>query len=177
MENFPQAQQVRCFANTDSHGDPAPGYVCVVVKSSGSDDKDVRWQLCRTIREYLLQRCDCLLAASGRLDVRPSIDMAVNVNITIVPRDPSKLVSTQQEITDTLKYIIEEKWARRGIGDQIRISEMYSEISRIPNVAGISKLLIEGVYYSEGNRFVIPVENDSVHEFITVTNGEHKIRI
>ena len=176
-EKFSLAEQVKCFANTDEQGNTAGGHVCVVVKAAGSGNEDMKWNLCHEIGSYLGERCDCTLSASGRLHVRPSIEMTVNIDLTIGVSDISKAVRTQQSVKERLEHIIDDEWAKREIGKQIRLADIYSEISRIQNVSSVRKMFVEGIYYNEGRQYVIPIEKDTELEFITVVNGEHKVRI
>ena len=177
LSGFADAEQVKCFSDTDAEGREAPGHVCVVVKAVSAGNEGISWELCREIREDLLSRCDACLASSGRLHVRPAIEMTVNTEISLRVEDLSRIVRIKADVLETVEHLITEEWARREIGHQVRIGDFYAAIAQIPGVSGVETIFVEGIYYREGKRHVIPVENDDPIPFVTVTSGEHKIRI
>lgn len=177
LSEYAEAEQVKCLSDTDAEGNNAPGHVCVVVKAASTGNEGISWELAGKIREDLLTRCDCCLAASGRLHVRPAIEMTVNTELSVMVEDVTQYVRIQKDVTETITNLIRTKWAKREIGNQIRIGEIYADIAAIPGVTGLNSVLLEGVFYREGKRNVIAVENDDTIPFVTVVSGEHKVRI
>lgn len=174
---FADAEQVKCFNDTDAEGKTSPGHVCVVVKAISTGNEQISWELARDIKEKLMTSCDCCLAASGRLHVRPAIEMTVNTTVSIEVEDLTQVVRIKKDVQDTIEHLITDVWAKREIGNQVRIEDFYVDISQIPGVSAISSIFVEGIYYREGKKHVIPIENNDTIPFVTVTGGEHKVRI
>lgn len=175
--NFISVSRVKCFSNMDARGNKVPGHICVVIKPETGSNEDTSWELSRNVREFLAKRCDCTLIENNRLQVRPSIEMELNVSLTIAVKDLTRAVRTQQALEKLISDTVDERWAQKDIGEQYSAADLYAGISSIPNVAAVKQLLIEGVYYEDGIRHVIPVQEDTEMPFVTVKNGVHKVRI
>lgn len=176
-ENFSRARHVRCFAGLDENGAERAGHVCVVVTADNRGNEQMGWELCREIESFLARRSSAALVASGRLHVRPSNAMTINISVEVSLTELDRVVRTQQEITAALEGLINERWQQRSIGEQIRLDEIYSAVKAVPNVASIGQMLVEGVFYENGRQYVRPIEAESSFLFATVESGLHTVRI
>lgn len=174
---FPHVKQVRCFAGMDDTGARRPGNVCVVVMGDAPDNDRASWQLCREIQDFLEKDYDCTLAGTGRVHVRPSVNITLNINIQVTLRDFESAAQTQQDVAAALEERIEKVWRTREIGRQIELHELYTAVKTVRNVDSIQRMLVEGVWYEDGAQKVCPMEEGGVHPFATVRSGLHTVRI
>ena len=174
---FERAAHVKCFSNTDQNGAKAPGHVCLVVMGRDFSDERMRYALCREIYEYLAQRCDCNLIASGRLHVVPSTEITVNVHVRVQMRDLDEAAVTQQQLVENIGELIEKTWRSREIGSQIDLLELYQLVKATPNVRVVELVLCEGSYFAQGRRCLCALDEDAVFPFATVRSGLHTVRV
>lgn len=177
LEQFPQAQHVRCFAGRDEKNRKAPGNVTVVVENPEADTGRAALDLCDRIQEYLEARCSCTLKFSGGLHVIPSAVLTVNTQITVEVENPDEAAATQRNLVDRLTELIDRRWRSRGIGDQLRIGQLWQTVRDTPNVRLTRKILVEGVYDEDGATRCVPLEHDKTIPYATVRSGEHLIRV
>lgn len=177
LEQFPQAQHVRCFAGRDEKNRKAPGNVTVVVENAEADTGRAALDLCDRIQEYLEARCSCTLKFSGGLHVIPSAVLTVNTQITVEVENPDEAAATQRNLADRLTELIDRRWRSRGIGDQLRIGQLWQTVRDTPNVRLTRKILVEGVYDEDGATRCVPLEHDKTIPYATVRSGEHLIRV
>lgn len=177
LERFSRVAHVKCFPGLDENGKHQSGHLCLVVMSSDMDGEQVNQELCREIYEFLSRRCDCTMVAAGRLHVRPSTEMTVNISVQVALRDLDLAAQTQQEILQALENLIDRKWRAREIGEQIRINEIYSAVNAISNVSVIHRATVEGTWYEDGKLRMCPIEQDGEFPFATVRSGIHLVRI
>lgn len=177
LEHFGRAVHVKGFPGLDESGRRRSGHLCLVVMSSGLDDDRMNRELCQEIYEFLVRRCDCTLAAGGRLHVRPSVEMTVNISVQVVLGDLDLAAQTQQEILRALSELIDGKWRSREIGRQLRTDEIYSVVKAVPNVRMIGAIFVEGTWYEDGRLRVRPIERDGDFPFAAVRSGAHLVRI
>ena len=175
--NFPHVKQIRCFAGMDDTGARKPGNVCVVVMGDAPDNDRASWQLCREIEEFLAKDYDCTLLGTGRVHVRPSVNITLNVQINVTLKDFENAAQTQQDVAAALEERIEKVWRSREIGRQIELHELYTAVKTVQNVDSIQHLMVEGVWYEDGARKICPIEESTVHPFATVRSGLHTVRI
>lgn len=177
LQNFPQVAHVRCFPDRDASGAYASGHVSVVVESGGQNDRRVADELCQRIYGDLSRRCDCVLAAEGRLHVTGSTVITVNSRVTVELEDLDRGADTQQEIARRLAELIDGRWRRRDIGDQLRISQVWQTVRDTPNVRLVRSILLEGCYDQGGVQRIAALEDDGAFPYATVESGEHLIQL
>lgn len=177
LENFSRVTHVKCFSGLDESGRRRSGHLCLVVMGSGPDDERMSRELCREIYEFLVRRCDCTMTAAGRLHVRPSTEMTLNVTVQVGLKDLDLAAQTQQEIARALAELIDGRWRSREIGRQMRTDEIYSAVKAVPNVQVIQKVAVEGTWYEDGRLRVCPIEREGEFPFATVRSGTHLVRI
>ena len=176
-ENFGNIAHVKTFDGLDSEGKISAGHVTVVVEGMLDGNGRMDKELCSKVRRFLSKRCDCTLVAGGFLDVRTSTKIEISADITVRIANPDEAAATQQQIQNAMKNLIDQKWAEREIGDQIRLSEVYKALKGIRNIRAVQKIIFEGSWYENGKRMLAPIENDTKFPFATVKSGEHKINI
>lgn len=177
LARFERAAHVKCFPNTDENGAHAPGHVCVVVMGRDVTDERTRYALCREVYEYLLERCDCNLAAGGRLHVVPTTEITVSVRARVRMRDLDQAAATQQELAAHITELIEKRWRAREIGRQIDLMELHQLIKASPNVRAVEQVLCEGSYYAQGRRCLSALNENDAFPFASVRSGTHSIRV
>ena len=177
LQDFPQARHVKCFPGRDAAGAYAPGHVSVVVEGFDLDSQRVTEDLCQRIHEALSRRCDCVMAAQGRLHVVASTVITVNSTVTVEMIDPDQSAATQQAIARRLDELINGRWREREIGDQIRITQVWQTVRDTPNVRLVRSILLEGWYDRAGIQRVIPLEEDDVLPYATVKSGLHLVQV
>ena len=175
--SFPEARHVKCFTNRDMRGGYAPGHVCVVVEGSDPDQSRAVDDLCRRIYEDLSRRCDCVLAAEGRLHVISSTVLTVSVTVQAEMADPDMGAVTQQEIAERLTELIDTRWRQRDIGSQVRLNEIWQTVRDTSNVKLVRSVLTEGVCHVDGMEKLIPLESDDAIPYATVRSGAHIVQI
>lgn len=177
IQEFPQARHVKCFPGRDAAGAYAPGHVSVVVEGCDLDDRRVTDDLCQRIYEDLIQRCDCVMAAEGRLHVVGSTVITVNSTVTVEMEDLDQSAVTQQEIAQRLEELIDLRWRERDIGSQLRAAQVWQTVRDTPNVRLVRSILLEGRYDEAGVQRVVPLEDDGAFPYATVKSGSHFIQI
>ena len=177
LQDFPQARHVRCFPGRDGSGAYAPGHVTVVVEGCDLDSQWVTDDLCQRIYEVLSHRCDCVLAADGRLHVVGSTVITVSSTVTVEMEDPDQSAATQQAVARRLEELINSRWREREIGDQIRIAQVWQTVRDTPNVRLVRSILLEGWYDQAGVPQVVALEEDGVFPYATVKSGNHLIQV
>ncbi|MBQ9345856.1 MAG: baseplate J/gp47 family protein, partial [Oscillibacter sp.] len=130
---FPQVRHVRCFPGRDQQGRDAPGHVTVAVAGYGEQSEEQE-ALCRAIYAELSRRSSCCLTAEGRLHVCPAVELTVNVQATLELDQPEYAAETQQAVVRRLNELIDGTWRNRPIGEQIRLSEIWSTVRETENV-------------------------------------------
>ena len=176
-QDFPQARHVKCFPGRDAAGSYAPGHVCVVVEGCDLDSQRVTDDLCQRIYEDLSQRCDCVMAAEGRLHVVGSTVLTVNSDIAVEMEDLDQSAVTQQEIVRRLEELIDQRWRERDIGSQLRVAQVWQTVRDTPNVRLVRSILLEGRYDQDGRQRVVALEDDSAFPYATVKSGAHLVQI
>lgn len=174
---FPEARHVRCFSGRDGQGAPAPGHVTVVVEGSDPDREGALDDLCSRVYEHLARRCDCVMIAGGRLHVVSSTILTVSSRVQVEMRDPDLGAATQQEIAQELTRLINDRWRRRDIGDQLRVDEIWLTVRDVENVNQVRNIILEGSCHVDGAEKVMTLEDDKVIPYATVKSGEHIIQI
>ena len=177
IQEFPQAWHVKCFPSRDASGAYAPGHVSVVVEGCDLNDRRVTDDLCQRIYENLIQRCDCVMAAEGRLHVVGSTVITVNSTITVEMEDLDQSAVTQQEIAQRLEELINLRWRERDIGSQLRVAQVWQTVRDASNVRLVHSILLEGCYDEAGVQRIVPLEDDGAFPYATVKSGSHFIQI
>ena len=175
-ELFPQVRHVRCYAGVNAVGKKEHGAVTVVLDGYGEQEERM-WELSRVVYEELRRRASCCLVAEGRLRVRPAVQVTVNTTVTVELEKPDRAAETQQEIANRLRNWIETVWKQRPIGEQIRLSEIWTVVRETENVRLIQRILVEGRYDEAGKSRLIPLEGDTDLPFAVVENGTHQVKL
>ena len=118
-----------------------------------------------------------MLAAEGRLHVTGSTVITVNSRVTVELEDLDRGADTQQEIARRLAELIDGRWRRRDIGDQLRISQVWQTVRDTPNVRLVRSILLEGCYDQGGVQRIAALEDDGAFPYATVESGEHLIQL
>lgn len=176
-QDFPQARHVKCFPGRNESGEWVPGHVSVVVEGNDPDDPQVTDDLCARIEGELSRRCDCVLAAEGRLHVVGSTVLTVSSRITVELEDLDQSAVTQLELTRRLEELIGVHWRQRDIGSQLRVGQVWQTVRETPNVKLVRSVLLEGCYDEGGVRRMVALEDDEAFPYATVKSGTHLIQI
>ena len=175
-ENFPQVDHVRCFSERNERGERATGHVAVVIAGYGKGGEGTE-TLCGKVYRFLAERSSCCLVAEDRLHVCPATVLTVNTSVTVETERPELAADTQQNIVRRLEALIGQTWKRRPIGEQIRLSEIWSVVRDTPNVRVIKRILVEASYDQEGVQKLAPLEADRDFPYGVAESGMHLVRL
>ncbi len=175
-ERFPQVNHVRCFSGRNERGERAPGHIAVVLAGYGRYGEGTE-ELCSRVYRFLAENSPCCLVAEDRLHVCPTTVLTVNTSVTVETEHPELAAETQQEIVRRLDTLIGETWRKRPIGEQLRLSEVWSVVRETPNVRLIQRILVEASYDQEGRQRLVPLEADSDFPYGVAENGIHLVRL
>ncbi|MPM91892.1 hypothetical protein SDC9_139026 [bioreactor metagenome] len=103
--------------------------------------------------------------------------LTVNTQIVVEVEDPDESAATQQNLADRLAELIGRRWRSRGIGDQVRVDQIWQTVRDTPNVRLTRQVLVEGVYDEDGVTRSVPLEKGRVIPYATVRSGSHRIQI
>ena len=175
-ERFPQVKHVRCFSGRDERGNRAPGHIAVVIAGHGQGGEGTE-ELCGRVYRYLAENSSCCLVEEERLHVCPATVLTVNTSVTVETERPELAAETQQEIVRRLEALIGETWKARPIGEQLRLSEVWSVVRDTPNVRLIQRILVEASYDQEGRQRLAALEADSDFPYGVAESGIHLVRL
>lgn len=175
-EAFPQVHHVRCFSACNERGERAPGHVTVVIAGYGAHGEGTE-TLCGKVYRFLAERSSCCLVAENRLHVCPATVLSVNTSVTVETDRPEFAAETQQNIVRRIETLIGQIWKKRPIGEQIRLSEIWSVVRDTPNVRVIKQILIEASYDQEGQQKLAALEADWDFPFGVAESGMHLVRL
>ena len=175
-EAFPQVHHVRCFSACNERGERAPGHVTVVIAGYGAHGEGTE-TLCGKVYRFLAERSSCCLVAENRLHVCPATVLSVNTSVTVETDRPEFAAETQQNIVRRIETLIGQTWKKRPIGEQIRLSEIWSVVRDTPNVRVIKRILIEASYDQEGQQKLAALEADWDFPFGVAESGMHLVRL
>ncbi len=175
-EEFPQVSHVRCFSGRNERGERAPGHIAVVIIGYGKNGEGTE-ELCRQVYRFLTERSSCCLIAENRLHVRPATVLTVNTSVTVQTERPELAAETQQAIVRRLETLINETWKSRPIGEQIRLSEVWSVVRDTPNVRLIERILVEASFDEDGRQRLVALEGDSEFPYGVAESGTHLVRL
>lgn len=175
-ERFPQVKHVRCFSGRDEQGMHAPGHITVVIAGFGNNGEGTE-ALCGKVYRFLSRHCACCLAEEKRLHVCPATVLTVNTSVTVETERPELAAETQQNIVSRLEALIRDGWKKRPIGNQLRLSEVWSTVRDTPNVRLIGRILVEASYDEAGRQKLAALEADSDFPYGVVESGMHLVRL
>ena len=175
-ETFPQVNHVRCFSGRNELGERAPGHVAVVIAGFGRNGEGTD-ALCGEVYRFLSENASCCLVAEGRLHVCPATVLTVNTSVTVETEQPELAAETQQAIVRRLEALIGETWKKRPIGEQLRLSEIWSTVRDTPNVRVIERILVEASYDQAGQQKLAALEADSDFPYSVAESGMHLVRL
>ena len=175
-EKFPQVNHVRCFSGRNERGERAPGHIAVVIAGYGSGGEGTE-ELCGKVYRYLAENSSCCLVTEKRLHVCPATVLTVNTNVTVQTVQPELAAETQQAIVRRLETLIGETWKKRPIGEQLRLSEVWSVVRDTPNVRLIEGILVEASYDRDGQQRLAPLESDWDFPYGVAESGMHLVRL
>ncbi len=173
---FPQVNHVRCFTGRNERGEAAPGHVAVVIAGYGRNGEGTE-ALCGRVYRYLAEHCSCCLVAENRLHVCPATVLTVNTSVSVELERPELAAETQQAIVRRLETLIGETWKSRPIGEQIRLSEVWSVVRDTANIRRIERILVEASYDQEGQQRLAPLEADRDFPYGVTESGIHLVRL
>ena len=175
-EAFPQVHHVHCFSGRDEQGTRMPGHVAVVIAGYGHNGEGTD-ALCSEVYRYLAEHAPCCLVAESRLHVCPATVLTVNTSITVKTEHPELAAETQRAIVQRLEALIGETWKKRPIGEQLRLSEIWSTVRDTPNVRVIERILVEAAYDQAGQQKLTALEADSDFPYGVAESGLHLVRL
>ena len=175
-EKFPQVNHVRCFSGRNERGEQAPGHVTVVIAGYGRGGEGTE-DLCGRVYRYLAENSSCCLVAEDRLHVCPATVLTVNTAVTVKTERPELAAETQQAIARRLEALISETWKNRPIGEQLRLSEVWSVVRDTPNVSVIERILVEAAYDQEGRQKLAALEAESDFPYGVAESGMHLVSL
>ena len=76
-----------------------------------------------------------------------------------------------------LETLIGETWKKRPIGEQLRLSEVWSAVRDTPNVRLIGRILVEASFDEGGRQKLAALEADSDFPYGVVESGMHLVRL
>jgi hypothetical protein len=167
---------VRCFSGRNERGDHAPGHIAVVIAGFGTGGEGTE-ALCGKVYRFLAEHSSCCLTAENRLHVCPATVLTVNTSVTVETERPELAAETQQAIVRRLENLIGETWRKRPIGEQIRLSEVWSVVRDTPNVRVIERILVEASYDQDGQQRLAPLEADQEFPYGVTESGMHLVRL
>lgn len=180
LERFPEIRDVKCISNYDKYGQLAWGYVTLVVLPYDFENRSYCLKICKKIEHYLSELISCELLAGGRFSTVPAVIMKVSVTITISVENYDQAAETERQVTETLTGYLNPGISvryRSWIEKTPKTADIFNLIKRIPNVASIQEVILEGCYY-EGNVLkVVPLDERFKLRYVVVTSGEHTVRI
>jgi hypothetical protein len=150
--------------------------VAVVIAGYGRSGEGTE-ALCGRVYRYLAENGPCCLVAEDRLHVCPTTVLTVNTSVTVETEHPELAAETQQEIGRRLEKLIGETWKKRPIGEQLRLSEVWSVVRETPNVRLIQRILVEASFDREGRQRLVPLEADSDFPYGVAESGIHLVRL
>ena len=124
-----------------------------------------------------LRRSSCCLTAEGRLHVCPAVELTVNVQATLELDQPEYAAETQQAVVRRLNQLIDGTWRNRPIGEQIRLSEIWSTVRETENVRLIRQILTEGAWDDAGRPRLTPLDFHHDFPYAVVKNGTHTVTL
>jgi len=175
-EAFPQVNHVRCFSGRNERGERAAGHVAVVIAGFGRNGEGTE-ALCDKVYRFLAERSSCCLTAENRLHVCAATVLTVNTSVTVETERPELAAETQRAIVRRLEALIRETWKKRPIGEQIRLSEVWSVVRDTPNVRRIERILVEASYDQEGRQRLAALEQDREYPYGVAESGMHLVRL
>ena len=175
-EKFPQVNHVRCFSGRNERGEGAPGHLTVVIAGYGRNGEGTE-ALCAQVYRYLAENSSCCLVAEDRLHVCPATVLTVNTSVTVKTERPELAAETQQAIARRLESLIRDTWKKRPIGEQLRLSEVWSVVRDTPNVQLIERILVEAAYDREGRQMLAPLEADTDFPYGVAESGMHLVSL
>ena len=175
-EKFPQVNHVRCFSGRNERGERAPGHIAVVIAGFGRNGEGTE-ALCGKVGRFLAEHSPCCLVAENRLHVCPATVLTVNTSVTVETERPELAAETQQAIVRRLEALIGGTWKKRPIGEQLRLSEVWSVVRDTPNVRLIRRILVEASYDQDGQQRLAALEADSDFPYGVVESGMHLVRL
>ncbi len=175
-EEFPQVNHVRCFSGRNERGDRAPGHIAVVIAGFGRNGEGTE-ALCAKVYRFLAERSSCCLTAEQRLHVCPATVLTVNTSVTVQMERPELAAETQQAIVHRLRTLIGDTWKKRPIGEQIRLSEVWSVVRDTANVRAIERILVEAAYDEDGQKKLAALEADTEFPYGVAESGMHLVRL
>ena len=175
-EKFPQVNHVRCFSGRNERGEGMPGHVTVVIAGYGRNGEGTE-ALCAQVYRYLAENSSCCLVAEDRLHVCPATVLTVNTSVTVKTERPELAAETQQAIARRLESLIRDTWKKRPIGEQLRLSEVWSVVRDTPNVQLIERILVEAAYDREGRQMLAPLEADTDFPYGVAESGMHLVSL
>lgn len=173
---FPQVSHVRCFSGRNERGERAPGHITVVLTGFGKYGEGTE-ELCRQVYRFLSERSSCCLITEGRLHVCPATVLTVNTSVTVDTEIPELSAEVQRDIVQRLETLIGETWKARPIGEQIRLSEIWSAVRDTPNVRLIRRILVEASYDRDGRKCLSALEADNDFPYGVAESGRHLVRL
>jgi hypothetical protein len=150
--------------------------VTVVIAGYGRNGEGTE-ALCNEVYRYLSENSSCCLVAEDRLHVCPATVLTVNTSVTVKTERPELAAETQQAIAQRLERLILDTWKKRPIGEQLRLSEVWSVVRDTPNVRLIRRILVEASYDQDGQQRLAALEADSDFPYGVVESGMHLVRL
>ncbi len=154
----------------------APGHIAVVIAGFGRRGEGTE-RLCAEVYRFLAERSPCCLVGEGRLHVCPATVLTVNTSISVQTERPELAAETQQAIVKRLEALIGGEWKKRPIGEQLRLSEVWSVVRDTPNVRAIERILVEASYDQEGRQKLAALDSDSDFPYGVAESGMHLVRL
>jgi hypothetical protein len=103
--------------------------------------------------------------------------LTVTTAVTVTTERPELAAETQQAIARRLEALIRETWKNRPIGEQLRLSEVWSIVRDTPNVSVIERILVEASYDEEGRQRLVPLEAESDFPYGVAESGMHLVSL
>jgi predicted phage baseplate assembly protein len=175
IERFERASMVRCYPGVNGLHGLVPGHVTVVVAFDGNEDNIAARRLCGDIFKYLAERCDCNLAADGRLHVLPAIALTISAECTVKLRELDAAQETTARISERLHEMIDRRCSEGGIGCAVGLEEIEAVVRDDSNVERLLRLLVRGQYVSGGKKHMPAPEDFGRLPFCVPRGGENII--
>jgi len=179
LGNFPEIKAVKCIPHYNRHGEPAKGYVTVVVMPFDIQNRRYTLRICRKIEHYLMSRISCELLQGDRFAVVPAVVLKVNATVTVSLDDYDYAAETEKAIREALTAYLnpESKNAYFSIGEVPVTAAFFELLKRLPHVSSVDEVLLEASYY-DGNKIkIVPLDGQFNLKYGIVVSGEHTVKI
>ena len=176
MEQFTEVAEVRCFCGRNRNAIVENGSITIVVKPKDFASATYSAALCRRIEDFLRRNASLEPVAGGRLAVIPSKIMTVSAEVSVHVDDYEYAAQTERAVIAAINELIGDAHGS-SIGRMPSISAVYTALKRVEHIAYVSKVMLTGEYYHNGEKMIVPLDDTDVYRYFIAAAGTHTVRI